>query len=606
MEANIKGAQWNLNPLTKGKSFEEKRKEWGEATEKFISKWKKRDDYLENPGILEEALNEYEEWKRFYGAETDELYFYWLKMQQNQNDSKLKAKFNDVENFSKKIENDMNFFALKIAKIPKEKQKSFLQNLSLKKYRHFLEKLFAESEYLLSEKEEKIINLKSSSAYSAWIKMLSGFLSKEERQILNSKKEKSMKNFSEILSLIDNKDKEVRDKAAEAFNDVLDKYKEIAENELNAILANKKVDDELRGIKRPDFTRHLNDDLNSDIVDTLIETVSKKFDISRRYYKLKARLLGVDKLEYHERNVEYGKMDKKYSYEDSVQLVNEVLLKLNPKFSGILKRFIDNSQIDFFPRAGKKQGAFCVYFLPTQPTYVMLNHTDKLKDVLTMAHEMGHAINNELIKEKQNSLNFGTPLSTAEVASTFMEDFVLQKLMDDADEETKLYLIMEKLGGDVSSIMRQVACYKFEQELHKEFRKKGYLSYREIGELFKKHMEAYMGEFVKQSPGSENWWVYWGHIRTFFYNYSYASGLLISKFMQKTVKKNPEFIQKVEEFLSAGLSDSPESIFKKMGIDISDKDFWNKGLDEIENLLIEAEKLADKILPQTNNPNPKL
>ena len=355
-----------------------------------------------------------------------------------------------------------------------------------------------------------------------------------------------------------------------------------------------------------DFTRHLNDDLNSDIVDTLIETVSKKFDISRRYYKLKARLLGVDKLEYHERNVEYGKMDKKYSYEDSVQLVNEVLLKLNPKFSGILKRFIDNSQIDFFPRAGKKQGAFCVYFLPTQPTYVMLNHTDKLKDVLTMAHEMGHAINNELIKEKQNSLNFGTPLSTAEVASTFMEDFVLQKLMDDADEETKLYLIMEKLGGDVSSIMRQVACYKFEQELHKEFRKKGYLSYREIGELFKKHMEAYMGEFVKQSPGSENWWVYWGHIRTFFYNYSYASGLLISKFMQKTVKKNPEFIQKVEEFLSAGLSDSPESIFKKMGIDISDKDFWNKGLDEIENLLIEAEKLADKILPQTNNPNPKL
>ncbi len=225
----------------------------------------------------------------------------------------------------------------------------------------------------------------------------------------------------------------------------------------------------------------------------------------------------------------------------------------------------------------------------------MLNHTDKLNDVLTIAHELGHGINNELIKEKQNSINFGTPLSTAEVASTFMEDFVLEELMKEADDETKLALIMQKLNDDISTIMRQIACYMFEQELHEKFREKGYLSKEEIGKLFQKHMNDYMGEFVEQSEGSENWWVYWGHIRRFFYNYSYASGLLISKALQNSVKQAPEFIDKVKGFLSSGLSESPKNIFMKMEIDITNEDFWNKGLDGVETLLEKAEKLAEKL-----------
>jgi oligoendopeptidase F len=154
---------------------------------------------------------------------------------------------------------------------------------------------------------------------------------------------------------------------------------------------------------------------------------------------------------------------------------------------------------------------------------------------------------------------------------------------------------MAKLNDDVSSIFRQVACYRFEQELHQEFRKKGYLSKDEIGVLFRKHMKAYMGPFVEQSPGSENWWVYWNHIRYFFYVYSYASGLLISKSLQNSVKKDPAFIKKVKEFLSAGLSDSPKNIFGRLGIDITDNQFWGKGLDEVELLLNETTQLAVRL-----------
>jgi len=154
---------------------------------------------------------------------------------------------------------------------------------------------------------------------------------------------------------------------------------------------------------------------------------------------------------------------------------------------------------------------------------------------------------------------------------------------------------MKKLNDDVSTIFRQVACYKYEQELHQQFRQKGYLSKKEIGRLFQKHMSSYMGDFVEQSPGSENWWVYWDHIRSFFYVYSYAGGLLISKSLQNSVKDNPKFIKKVKKFLSAGLSDSPKNIFKKLGVDITDKSFWDRGLTEVENLLQEATKLAEKL-----------
>ena len=155
--------------------------------------------------------------------------------------------------------------------------------------------------------------------------------------------------------------------------------------------------------------------------------------------------------------------------------------------------------------------------------------------------------------------------------------------------------MMQKLNDDVTTIFRQIACYKFEQELHSTFRNAGFLSKKDIGKLFTKHMSAYMGKSVEQSPGSENWWVYWSHIRNFFYNYTYASGLLISKSLQSSVKNDKTYINKVKYFLAAGTSASPKAIFKILGIDISDKKFWHKGIKEIELLLIETENLAKKL-----------
>jgi oligoendopeptidase F len=225
----------------------------------------------------------------------------------------------------------------------------------------------------------------------------------------------------------------------------------------------------------------------------------------------------------------------------------------------------------------------------------MLNYTDNLTEVRTIAHEMGHAINGELSSSAQNSLNADYPTSTAEVASTFMEDFVLEELLKTADNETKLSILMNKLNNDISTIFRQIAFYRFEQELHQQFRDKGFLSAEDIGQLFQSYMRDYMGDFVDQPDSARNWWTYVSHFRYFFYVYSYASGLLISKSLQASVKQDPKFIIKVKEFLSAGSSDSPKNIFAKMGIDITVKSFWEQGIAEVEKLLDEAESLARKL-----------
>ncbi|HIJ59216.1 MAG TPA: M3 family oligoendopeptidase [Nitrospirae bacterium] len=588
--------KWDFSDIYRSdEDYEIKRKTIENANYQFINKWKDRKDYLTNTEILKEALYEYDNLLRDYGTDGDEGYYYWLRSQLDKTDTNIKARLNKIDDFSKRIQNDIHFFYLNISKIPKKIQSDFLNYKPLEPFKHFLERAFREAEYMLSEEEERIINLKRTSSYSYWVRMTSSFISKQERNVLTEEGKVEKKTFSEIISLLNSKNKSVRDKSARVFNKILSDFLDAAEYELNSILHNKKVDDEIRKMPRPDFDRHLNDDIESEIVDTLVDTVSQHFHISERFYELKARLLGVKKLKYHERNVEYGKIDKKFTFAESIEIISRVMKGLDDEFYDIFNEFINKGRFDVYPKKGKSSGAFCAHHLISQPTYILLNHNDKLNDVLTLAHELGHGINNELIKKKQMAINFGTPLCTAEVASTFMEDFVLREIMKDADDETRLAIMVKKLNDDVSTIFRQIACYRFEQELHNEFRIKGYLSKKEIGSIFQRHMAFYMGKYVEQSKGSENWWVYWGHIRTFFYVYSYASGLLISKSLQRFVNEDKRHLEKVKDFLSAGLSESPSVLFNKFNINIKDKGFWIKGLSEIEELLDDTFNLARRL-----------
>ena len=190
----------------------------------------------------------------------------------------------------------------------------------------------------------------------------------------------------------------------------------------------------------------------------------------------------------------------------------------------------------------------------------------------------------------QNSLNTGYPIFLAEIASTFFEDFVLEEILKNADDNLRFSILAEKLNSDISTIFRQVAFYNFEKELHSKFREKGFLNLENISNIFCKHMNSYLGDIVLQDEGMKNGWIYWSHLRSFFYVYSYASGLLISKALQSMVREDRKNIRIIKEFLSSGSSKSPVELFNHMGIDITKKDIWIKGIKEVETLIDKFEE----------------
>lgn len=590
--------RWNLSKLLKSDQDPAILKEQAriqKETSAFTKRWRGREKELVQPKVLRKALDEYEAWSK-YSADGGRASFYFsLRSEQEENNSELKALLAKSIDFTNRMDDLIRFFPLAVARIPASAQKRILRAPELLPYRHYLERAFRESRHLLGEEGERILALKSKPAYYDWVRMTSGFVAKETRLVRGEDSKRKERSFAEIMALIDSKNKKIRDEAALALNQIVLAHRDSAEAELNAILADKKTNDELRSFSRPDEARHLSDDIDSRVVDALVRTVSRNFGLSARYYRLKAKLLSLPKLEYHERNVPFGELDGNTSFPEAVKIVDRVLTRLDPEFGQIFRRTLAEGRIDALPKKGKHNGAFCANHLVSEPIYVLLNHTGKFRDVATLAHEMGHAINAQLIQNSQHALHAGVALSTAEVASTFMEDFILEDLGKRAGEEKRLAILMLRLNDEVSTIFRQIACYRFETELHQAFRAKGYLSHKEIGNIFQKHMRSYMGSSVLESPGAENWWVYWSHIRSFFYVYSYANGLLISKYLQRRVRAEPAFISKVKEFLSAGTSESPRQIFLKLGIDIANPNFWQIGLREFESNLHAAERLARKL-----------
>ncbi len=593
----MKKITWNLKPLLANDHDTRMVAEQQEIAKRiatFIARWKPKTAQLSNPRILRSALDEYEHIRATHSTGGNAEYYFWLRSTQDQTNNTVKAQKNKCEEFSTKQENELLFFTHAIAHLPQTKQKQLLRHPLLKPYTHFLDRLFTGAQYLLSGSEEKIIGLLAGPSHSDWTHLTSELLAKSQRTIYNAHNKKEQLPFSEIVALTNNQHKRVRNTAARAMNDILEQYADIAEAEINAILKRKKALDDARGFTRPDQSRYLSDDVDPKTIDALLETVSSYNHISQDFYKLKANLFGKKQLAYHERNLLPKTADISYTYEESLRVVRRVLGNLDPQFGSIIDGFVAGKQIDVYPSRGKRDGAFCSYNTKSQPVYVLLNHTNKLRDVFTLAHELGHGINDELMRV-QHGLYFATPLSTAEVASTFMEDFVFEEITKKITPTQALGLLVTKLDNDVMTVFRQVACIRFEQELHSTYRRLGYISKEKIGEIFTKHMRAYMGPAVEQSPGSQNWWIHWSHIRNFFYNYSYAHGLLISKALQARVRKDPTYIQQVKQFLAAGSSQSPKNIFASIGLDITHPKFWRSGVQEIEKLLKETKQLAKKL-----------
>lgn len=563
----------------------------------FVKKRKWSVDYLQSDSILKVALDEYSEIKANYFYWTRSSLFFWLQSVLYQ-DEKLKALSNKSDEFSKNIMIELHFFELSLWKIDEDTQKKILQSNILHDYKQFLKRIFDTSIYDLSEDQEKIISIFSKTSYQNRVQMIDDFFAVDQAILFDQEGNEIKKTFEEVMSMISHTDKWVRDSAALWLNTLLNKYINVWEIEINSILEYKKMTDQLRWYTRADQSRLVSDDVSIDILDSLVDSVNLSNDISRDFYKLKAELLWLNKLEYHERNVPFlWKVEElTYTFDQAIEIVWNVLKKLDLEFGQIFEDFLQKWLIDVYPKEWKQGWAFNAGLWKNVGNVVMLNYTNKFRDVVTFAHEMWHAINSHLTGVKQKWVYYWYWMFTAEVASTFFEDFVFDELLKTANDEQKLSIMMDRLNDTISTVHRQIWCYRFEQELHSKFREHWYLSKETIWAMFQKNMADYMWEFVKQSEWSQNWWLYWSHIRRFFYVYSYAGGLLIAKELQNKVRTNPEYINAVKNvFLSAWRSISPKEMFDEMWINIADNKFWLHGLDRIRQDLRLAEDLAKKL-----------
>lgn len=555
--------------------------------ESFEKKYSKKDSYLVNDKELLIALDNYEKLISTLGGARP-LFYLQLFLSIDSQNSIAQAKMNLLTDKVTKSWNKTIFFELKLGKIDLKNQKKFLASKVLNKYHYFLDRLFLNAKYQLTEPEEKILNIKQAPSRSLWMDYSEKLLND---QTVNWKG-KSIP-LSEASNLISNLPKKDRHALHEIFTKKLKEISFFAEAEMTSIVIDKKTSDELRGFKKPYEARVLSTQNSAESVENIIKIVTEQFSISQRFYKLKAKLLGEKKLAYADRAVGIEKINKKLSFDESIEMLVKSLEKTDSVFVDIFQGFLKKGQVDVYPKKGKSSGAFCISTI-NQPTFVMLNDTEDTKSYLILAHEMGHAFHSELSK-KQTPVYQDYTLSVAETASTFFENIAAETISQKLSEREQVAFKFQRLQDDIATIFRQVACFNFESDIHKEVREKGAITKERLAELHNKNMGAYLGPIVKLNEDDGYFFVQWSHIRNFFYVFTYAYGQIISRALYARYKKDPTFIKSIMQFLSAGGSQSPDDIFKSIGIDTTKPEFFLEGLKGIEAEILELEKTAKKL-----------
>ncbi len=556
------------------------------AAQKFEKKWKSNSSYVDNLSELKKSLSDYEVLIGMKEFSKPVLYFY-LRQDVDSKNQKATAELSRLQSRLTAAQNKTIFYNLNLGKITKETQKNILKDSTFKKYYYFLELIWKSAKYDLAEGEEKILSLMSEPASDMWSRGFDKVLSNQKIEYKGE-----MIPVAQAMDLVFNLDTEERKKLQLKINQSMMSISDFAESEINAVYTKKKIEDELRGYKNPydaALLRYQNDEKT---VMNLVDTVTKNFKLSHKFYALKAKILGLEKLDYAARGISIGKIEKEFGFEKGCEILLKSFEKVSPKYKDMLQSYLDNGQIDVYPKVGKTGGAYCCGNLGV-PTFVLHNYTNTYRSVNTFAHEMGHAFHTDLSKS-QGPMYEDYTTSVAETASTLFENFAFDELFETLTDDERIIALHDKINSAIATIFRQIACFNFEKELHELVRLKGFASKEEIAKLMNKHMKSYLGPKFELTDEDGYYFVNWGHIRRFFYVYSYAYGELISGALYAEYKKDKTFLTKIEQFLSAGGSKSPYKIFKDIGIDTTKPDFFQNGINKIEEELKVLEKLVNK------------
>ncbi|MEA2376817.1 MAG: oligoendopeptidase [Thermoleophilaceae bacterium] len=491
------------------------------------------------------------------------------------------------------IETQLLFFELEWNQLPDERAEELLAAEELDFCRHHLRNLRRYRPHQLTEPEERVMTELDVTGASAFRRLFTEQISAVQVALPDTDEPVSL----EIaLSRLQHPDRELREQAARATTEALRPGLRTRAYLFNTLLGDKATKDRLRDYPNWLASRNLANEASDESVEALIEAVSGRYELARRWYRLKARLLGVDRLAYWDRMAPLADTDDHIPYDEARSIVLDCYSGFSPELGEVAGGFFADGYIDAPPRPGKRGGAFCSYTVPSRHPYVMLNYTARPYDVLTLAHELGHGVHAALARP-QGIFQFTTPLTLAETASIFGETIVLERLLERApDAAGRLSLLAGSLDGAVGAVFRQVAMNRFEDAVHRARRESGELAPERFAEVWLATQADLLGDAVDLHEDYGTWWSYIPHfVDTPGYVYAYAYGHLLALSVYRRYEEQGEdFVSSYLDLLRAGGSRPPQELGQIVGVDLSDPGFWSSGLDLIERQLEAAERAAEE------------
>jgi oligoendopeptidase F len=489
------------------------------------------------------------------------------------------------------IETTLLFFELEWAALDEDRAEELLATEGLDFCRHHLRMQRRYRPHLLSEPEEKVMAEKSVTGSGAWARLFAEVTSAIRVRGDGDDEDVALEiALSRLLS----PDRELRRSSAEAVTQALEPGLRVRGYILNTLLYDKAVDDRLRDYPHWLAARNLANEASDESVSALVEAVRGRYELAQRWYRLKAKLLGIDRLADYDRSAAVTQEDETFPWSAGRDLVLDSYTSFSAELGSVARRFFDEPWIDAPVRPHKRGGAFCAFTVPDLHPYLMLNWTARRRDVLTLAHELGHGVHAALAA-RQGLLHQHTPLTLAETASVFGETIVFGRLLEAANSpESRLALLAESIEGSIATVFRQVAMHHFEDRAHTARRAEGELAVERIGDLWAETQVELFADSVEVTEGYRSWWSYIPHfINTPGYVYAYAYGQLLALSVYRRYREEGEsFVPHYLELLSAGGSKPPEELGRIVGVDLADPGFWDAGLDLVEEQLRAAEEAA--------------
>lgn len=600
IDATLTGAEgitWNLSDLylnledpqiekdfkdafSKAKSFEEKYR--GKINSETIT-----------PTFLLKAVKELES----ISEQTGKLISYaYLMFATDTSNPKHGAFLQSIQEKTTEIRKHLMFFELEWIALPDEIANHLLEDEVLSRYSHFLQSERRYKPHKLNEPEEKILDEKANTGSRAFMRLFDEVINNIRFKV---KLDGRIKHLSEAetLALLYDTDRNKRKAGAIGLTKGLKENAHVLTYIFNILVQDHTSNDRLRSFTDPMASRHLDNEIDKPTVDALMTSCEKNFDMVEKYYNLKKRLLGLKKFHDYDRYSPIFPERKTIGYKESKKIVLEAFGLLSPRIAEIAKEFFDNSWIDAELRSGKRGGAFSHSTVPSVHPYVFLNYTGRLRDVMTLAHELGHGIH-QYLSRKQGYFQCHTPLTTAETASVFGEMLVFHTLKEsEKDPKTRLSLLCSKLEDIFATVFRQVVLTRFEEKLHHARRNEGELTSSRINELWIEANKPMFGDSVELTKDYAWWWMYIPHfIHSPFYCYAYSFGeLLVIALYHEYLNEGNVFAPRYIELLSSGGSEAPEKLLARVGVDITDPNFWQGGLDLLREMVNEAVALVDEL-----------